>query len=631
MSHTLNITGPVPDAEIKRILLGLCAELHVRHAAARAHGGLCPDTVAVDDDGSVHLLAASDSRQDGYAAFECYADDPAWPIGTWTDMYALGAIGHALMLGYPPAHAIARQRQPGRRVFGDAAMSETPLGRAITHALALVPATRTQNVMQFLHDAGWPMDVLAAVATGSLSELPDVQALPVREGRALPVHEAQVQRADEATVKALPETARDGLTDPIVVPVVRPVAEPDTARSPALSSSGADAGAKSDAKSGAKSDAKSDAGTADQPAPQELAHAPDASSNRMPLTGMVAIALLFLIAGSLWWFNRESAPAVPAQQAAANTGAGGATAGAAGTPGTGTGANGSARGGPGSDNRTPPADGATGSPAAPSPVPETVPEPPALPGYGPTSPTATSPATATPSPTSTSPASGTSSVTPTSPAAGTSPATATLPATTTPPDAAGGTSSANPATASSGAAASGSAGASSAGQAATPSNGASGSVAGVSAGAAGSTSASEGGSATSTASGSSQGATEGQSGDTRAGTTPGSASAPTRSDGAGETGERASTAATSSTENQPATAPEPEVPAVRNSPVSVSVQPWGEVFINGASRGVSPPLQSLTLAPGTYRVTIQNPNAEPYHTRVTVIAGQPARIQHTFR
>lgn len=558
MSHTLNITGPLPDTEVKRILLGLCAALHAQHAVARVHGGLSPAAVVLDEDGAVQRLGGGESRQDGYAAFECYADDPAWPIGTWTDMYALGAIGHALMLGYPPAPAIARQRQPGRRVFSDATMSETPLGRAIIHALELVPAVRTQNVMQFLHDAGWPLSALPPVPV----PLPLAEAEPA--GSAVPAIAAQAPidtKPARAAVQAMAAPVS------IAAATAGAAVQAETARAPV----GPDAAGAPVEAEVVGVPAPASAKAALQPAPPDRAHAPDTPSNRMPLTGMVAIALLFVIAGALWWFNREAAsPQGPSQQAAATAGSG-------------------------SNNRTPLSGGTSASPATPTPVPDTVPEPPALPGYGPSAPTAASPATtAPPSPATTAPP-----PPPPSPAT-TSSATTTSPATTTLPDATAGTSS-SPANAPEETAASGAAEASSSGQADAPATGAPDSVAGVSSGATGSTTASE----------------------TRSAADP----APVASQGA--TGERATTATASSTDT-PSTS-EPEAPAVRNMPVSVSVQPWGEVFINGASRGVSPPLQSLTLAPGTYRVTIQNPNAEPYHTRVTVIAGQPARIQHTFR
>lgn len=72
-------------------------------------------------------------------------------------------------------------------------------------------------------------------------------------------------------------------------------------------------------------------------------------------------------------------------------------------------------------------------------------------------------------------------------------------------------------------------------------------------------------------------------------------------------------------------------PDVTPVSVVVDVQPWGAVSINGVRRGVSPPLRSLSLAPGTYRVTISNPGAPSYSTRITVRQGARAPvIRHQF-
>lgn len=73
-----------------------------------------------------------------------------------------------------------------------------------------------------------------------------------------------------------------------------------------------------------------------------------------------------------------------------------------------------------------------------------------------------------------------------------------------------------------------------------------------------------------------------------------------------------------------------EEAAGANVRVGVSIKPWGEVFINGASRGVSPPLRSLSLEPGEYRVRIVNGDLPPLQQTLTVQAGEPASIAHDF-
>ena len=77
-------------------------------------------------------------------------------------------------------------------------------------------------------------------------------------------------------------------------------------------------------------------------------------------------------------------------------------------------------------------------------------------------------------------------------------------------------------------------------------------------------------------------------------------------------------------------APEEPPSASGRVAVSVDVRPWGEVFIDGVSRGVSPPLRSLSLPPGSYDVRIQNGDLPPAQSRLTVDAGRTAAIRHTF-
>ncbi len=85
-------------------------------------------------------------------------------------------------------------------------------------------------------------------------------------------------------------------------------------------------------------------------------------------------------------------------------------------------------------------------------------------------------------------------------------------------------------------------------------------------------------------------------------------------------GERRATAA-------PVTAPAAPPP---DGTIALAISPWGEVFVNGASRGVSPPLAKLALAPGMYSIEIRNGAASTYSARVEVKPGQIVTLQHRF-
>lgn len=76
---------------------------------------------------------------------------------------------------------------------------------------------------------------------------------------------------------------------------------------------------------------------------------------------------------------------------------------------------------------------------------------------------------------------------------------------------------------------------------------------------------------------------------------------------------------------QPAPPPPPQT-----GKVVLAVSPWGDVYIDGKWRGVTPPLAELELPPGRHRIEIRNSSQLPYHTFVDVQAGDTQRIRHTF-
>jgi serine/threonine-protein kinase len=64
--------------------------------------------------------------------------------------------------------------------------------------------------------------------------------------------------------------------------------------------------------------------------------------------------------------------------------------------------------------------------------------------------------------------------------------------------------------------------------------------------------------------------------------------------------------------------------------LQLAVSPWGEVFIDGESRGTTPPLSSIQVAPGNYRVEVRNSTLVPYRVDVSVGSGDTRRIKHRF-
>ena len=84
--------------------------------------------------------------------------------------------------------------------------------------------------------------------------------------------------------------------------------------------------------------------------------------------------------------------------------------------------------------------------------------------------------------------------------------------------------------------------------------------------------------------------------------------------------------------NPPAPA---ELAKVRPAPVttasySLTLKPWGTVYVDGKQRGVSPPLKKLVLNAGRHSIKVVNPSFPEHVIEVTVAAGKGGAIEHDF-
>jgi class 3 adenylate cyclase len=80
--------------------------------------------------------------------------------------------------------------------------------------------------------------------------------------------------------------------------------------------------------------------------------------------------------------------------------------------------------------------------------------------------------------------------------------------------------------------------------------------------------------------------------------------------------------------------PPPAAPvAVAAAPgvIQLAVLPWGEVFVDGRSRGVSPPLRAIELPPGSHIVEVRNTAFPNFAQRIEVRSGEAVRFRHQFR
>jgi len=75
----------------------------------------------------------------------------------------------------------------------------------------------------------------------------------------------------------------------------------------------------------------------------------------------------------------------------------------------------------------------------------------------------------------------------------------------------------------------------------------------------------------------------------------------------------------------------PSAPSVPPATLIFAIQPWGEVVVNGKPGGVSPPIKSLKLAPGKYKIEIRNTTFPVHVENVDVKSRDELTIRHRFQ
>jgi class 3 adenylate cyclase len=65
--------------------------------------------------------------------------------------------------------------------------------------------------------------------------------------------------------------------------------------------------------------------------------------------------------------------------------------------------------------------------------------------------------------------------------------------------------------------------------------------------------------------------------------------------------------------------------------LELAVAPWGEVLVDGKSRGVSPPLRTLDIPAGSHTIEIRNSTFPSRVEKVNLKAGEAITIRHRFQ
>jgi serine/threonine protein kinase len=162
------MSGPPPEAWLRKVLWSVLEALQVLHDADTLHRDVSPDNIFLQDVGPPVLLdlgaarhAILDSSQKhtailkvNYAPIEQYADAADLREGPWTDLYALAAVVHGCVCNEAPLPAtfrVVRDRMPSFAQVAQTAQAHfgqaytESFVSAVSHALAIEPGQRPQS------------------------------------------------------------------------------------------------------------------------------------------------------------------------------------------------------------------------------------------------------------------------------------------------------------------------------------------------------------------------------------------------------------------------------------------------------------------------------------------------------
>lgn len=206
------------EADIMRMLAALLGALETLHRTQCFHRDIALDNIMMQPDGTPVLLDFGSARKligdlvddagimlkPGYSPIEQYTDDPAFPQGPWTDIYALGAVIHILVSGQLPPAAVVRSISDNYQPLeGSTQRYSATLLRAADAALRQRIEERPQSVGAFAALLG-----LTSATPGHYSAVDHAAPLA---GIAAPAAQASAQAALPASAAPAQGAPREAL------------------------------------------------------------------------------------------------------------------------------------------------------------------------------------------------------------------------------------------------------------------------------------------------------------------------------------------------------------------------------------------------------------------------------------
>ena len=244
----LAMTQPPDEAWLRSVLDPLLGAIEKLHSEGVYHRDIAPDNIQIEPDGRPVLLdfgaarrVLSDKSQaltailkPAYAPIEQYAEAGSVKQGPWTDIYALGATLHFLLLGRPPSPATARAVHDDVSALTTLAVpgcSENFL-HIIDWMLAPRPADRPQSVAA-LRDvlAGHaPTPLRRSAAQQPVSDWDRTVVMPSSRAAAMtlvvpPPHQQPAAPDQQTTLVMAPSTTAPPQAQPQAVMAAEPASE----------------------------------------------------------------------------------------------------------------------------------------------------------------------------------------------------------------------------------------------------------------------------------------------------------------------------------------------------------------------------------------------------------------------
>jgi class 3 adenylate cyclase len=72
-------------------------------------------------------------------------------------------------------------------------------------------------------------------------------------------------------------------------------------------------------------------------------------------------------------------------------------------------------------------------------------------------------------------------------------------------------------------------------------------------------------------------------------------------------------------------------PALPPATLVFAISPWGEIYVNGKARGITPPMKSLKLDPGKYKVEVRNTTFPAHTENLDLKSRDELTVRHKFQ